>query len=114
MKYTVATEHLDWDLSFLSKKLSALVDEWRDQWRASLPQSDEPPVPPSNKLLRTPSGKHLRTLSGKLPVIPQSPEVHPEQVIEDNLMVNLEEGDDSDDNLERINDPRGVLDHQGD
>ena len=24
------TEHLDWDLSFLGTKLSALVDEWHD------------------------------------------------------------------------------------
>ena len=28
--YTVATEHLDLDLSFLGPKLSTLMDEWRD------------------------------------------------------------------------------------
>ena len=57
---TVATKHLNWDLSFLGSKLSALVDEWRDQWRAFLPQSDKP----------------LRTPFGEPRVIPQPLEVH--------------------------------------
>ena len=100
--YTMVMEHLDWGLSFLSEKLSALVDEWYDQWRATLPQSDEPPVRPSDELLRTPSSELL--------MIPPPLEVHPEQVIKDNSVVNLDEGDDSDDGLERIDDPRGVLD----
>ena len=34
-----------------------------------------------------------------------------EQVIEANTVINLEEGDGSDDDLKQINDPRGVLDH---
>ena len=55
--YTVATEHLDWDLSFLGSKLSAMVDEWRAGWRAFLHQSDGPLVPPSDELLRTPSSE---------------------------------------------------------
>ena len=38
--YTVATERLNWDLSFLGSKLSAMVDGWR----ASLPPTDEPPI----------------------------------------------------------------------
>ena len=85
--YTVVTEHLDWDLSFLSKKLSALVDKWRDQWRASLPQlqSDEPLVPPSDELLRPLFGELPRPSSSELPVIPPPPEVHPKQVIEGDL-----------------------------
>ena len=43
---------------------------------------------------------------------PPSLEVPPEQVIEGDLMVNIEESDGSGDDLERIDDPRGVLDHQ--
>ena len=97
-------EHFDWDLSFLCEKLSALVDEGCDQWCASLPHSDEPLVPPSDELPRTPSSER--------PVILPPLEVHPKQVIEDNPIVNVEEGDEGDDNLERIDDPRGVLDHQ--
>ena len=97
--YTVATEHLDWDLSFLGLKLSAMVDKWHVGWRASLPLSDEPPVPSFDELLRTPSGK--------LMVIALPLEVHLEQVIDADPVVNLKESDENRDDLERIDDPRG-------
>ena len=80
----MATAQPDWDLSFLGKEMNALVVEWR----ASVPLSDKPPVTP--------------------PPL----EDHPKQVIEVDLVINLEEGDGGDDDLERIDDPRGILDHQ--
>ena len=82
--YTVVTKRLDWDLSFLGAEMSALVAEWR----APVPSSDEPSV--------------------TLPPL----EYRFEQVIEAYLVINLEKGDDLDDDLEWIDDPRGVLDHQ--
>ena len=63
--------------------------------------SDEPLVPLSSEL--------PVTLSSKPPAL--TPEVHPEQVIEANLVVNLEESDRSEDDLEQIDDLRGILDH---
>ena len=56
-------------------------------WCALVPPFDEPPVTP-------PPLKDCV-----------------EQVIEANTVINLEEGDGSDDDLKQINDPRGVLDH---
>ena len=66
------------------------------QWRAPVPPSDEPLVPQSYEPL----------------VILLPPKDHPEQVIKANSVVNLEEDDGGDDDLEQIDDPRGVLDHQ--
>ena len=86
--------------------------EWGDQWCASLPPSDEPLAPPSVELPVPPSGGLLRTPSSELPTIPPPPEVHHEQAIEDDPVVEIEESDGSGDNLEGINDPSGVLDHQ--
>ena len=57
------------------------------KWCAPIPSSEEPlvtPPPPVDRL---------------------------KQVIKVNLVINLEEGDHSDDDLERIDDPRGILDH---
>ena len=51
-------------------------------------------------------------LSGKPLVTPSPLEVHHEQDIEADPMVNLEESDGSGDDLERIDDLRGILDHQ--
>ena len=50
-----------------------------------------------------------RTPSGELRVIPPPPEAHREQVIEDNLMVQIEESDGSEDDVERMDNPDGVL-----
>ena len=61
------------------------------EWHAFVPPSDEPPVPPSGEPL----------------VTPPPPEDHPEQVIEADPVINLEEGDGSGDDLEGINDPQG-------
>ena len=47
-------------------------------------------------------------LSDEPPATPLPPEDLPEQVIETNPVINPEEGDD----LERIDDPRGISDHQ--
>ena len=93
--YTMVTKQLDWDLSFLSAKLSSMVAEWR----AFIPSSDEPPIPQFSK--------PPVTLSSEPLVTPPPLKDYPKQVIE----ANLEEGDGSGDNLERINDPRGILDH---
>ena len=71
-------------MSFLGEEISALVTEWR----ALVSLSDEPLV------------------------APPPPKDHPEQVIEANLVIDLEEGDGGDDDLEQIDDPRGNLDHQ--
>ena len=73
---TVATKLLDWDMSYLGEDLSVQVDKRCDQWRASLPQSDERPTPPFVELPAPPSG--TRTLSGELPMIPHPLEVHHE------------------------------------
>ena len=82
--YTVVTSQPDWDFSFLGKEMSALVVKWRV------------PVP----------------LSDDLPVSPLPPEDHPEQVINADPIIHLEEGDVIDDDLEQIDDPREILDHQ--
>ena len=71
-------------MPFLCEEMSALVAEWR----ALVPPSNEPPV------------------------TPPPPKDHPKQVIEVNLVINLEKGDGGDDDLEQIDDPRGILDHQ--
>ena len=92
--YTVATKHLNWNLSFFGEKLSALVDEWCDQWRAFLPQSDKPPFPPSDEL--------PRPLSSEFLVTPPPLEVFPEQVIESDPVVNIEENDENEDALGRM------------
>ena len=110
--YIVAREHLNWDLSFLGEKLNAQVVAWHDQWRASLPPSDEPPAPPSAEVPASSLSGLQRTSSGEVPAIPPLLEVHREQVIEDDPVVQIEESDGSEDNLEQINDPSGVLDHQ--
>ena len=102
--YTVAMQHFDQDSSFLCQKLNALVNKQRDQWRASLLQSEEPFIPPSDELPRTPSGE--------LSVIPPPLEVHPEQVIKGDLVVQIEENDRNGDDLEQIDDPKRVLDQQ--
>ena len=81
--YTLATSQPNLDLSFLGEEMSTLVAEWR----ASVLPSDEPLVTPP----------------------PQ--EVRPEQVTKADLVINLEEGDGVDDDLEWIDDPRGILDH---
>ena len=69
---------------FLGKEMSALEVEWR----APIPPFDEPLV------------------------TPPPPEDCPEQVIEADPVIDLEEGEDTDDDLEQINNPRGILDHQ--
>ena len=74
--------------------------EWRDQWRVSFFPFDDPPASPSDKF--------PRTSFGELPAIPPPLEVHHELVI---LVVQIEESDGSGDDLERIDDLRGVLDH---
>ena len=51
--------------------------------------------------------------SNKPPITLPPPEDRPKQVIKDNPVVNLEEEDDGDDDLERIDDPKGVMDYQG-
>ena len=85
--HTVPTERPDWDLSFLGAQLSAMVAKWR----ALVPQSCETYVP----------------LFGEPPVNPPPLEDYLEKIIEADPMVNLEEDDDD---LERINDPKGALD----
>ena len=70
--YTEETAQPDWDLSFLGEEMSIFVAKWHA------------PVPPSNELL--------------VPLPP--PKDRPEQVIEADLVINLEEGDDADDDLE--------------
>ena len=82
-------------------KLNEQVAVWRDQWRASLPPSDEPFASPSVEVL-APS-------SSEVPTIPPPPKVYHEQVIEDDLVVQIEESDGSRDDLEWIDNPNGVL-----
>ena len=55
--YTVATEHLDWDLAFLDAELNAQVVAWCDQWRVSIPLSDETPISRSVEVPVSLSGK---------------------------------------------------------
>ena len=100
--YTVATKQLNWDLSFLCTKLSAIMAECF----YSMSQFDKPLVPPSGEPPVTPSGEPLIT--------PPPLEYRPKQVIEADPVIKLEEGDESGDDLERIDDPRGILDHQDD
>ena len=68
--YTVVMEHLDWDLAFLGAELNAQVVVWHDQWRASLPPSDEPSASPSAEVPTPPSRE--------VPTIPPPSEVHRE------------------------------------
>ena len=60
------------------------------EWLAPVPLSDDPPV-----------------------ALPPSEDCH-EKVIEAYPVINLEEGVGDDDDLERIDDPRGIRDHQND
>ena len=61
--------------------------------------------------LATPFDEPPVTSPGEPPVTPPPLEVHPEQVIEADSVINLEEGDGSGDELEQIDDSRGILDH---
>ena len=76
------------------------------EWHAS--------VPPSDELLIPLSGEPPIPLTSEPPVTPPPLEDRPKQVIEVDLMINLVEGDGSGDNVEWIDDPRGILDHQDD
>ena len=76
-------------LSFLGEELSALVVEWCDQWRASLPPFDEPPVAPPIEPPAPRLSDIQRTPFSELPVIPP-PKVHHEQGIEDDPVVQIE------------------------
>ena len=112
--YIVVTKHLNWDMSFLGKDLSAHMDECVSNGvLLSLSPSDEPHASPSTELLIPPLGDLLRTPSGQLLAIPPPPEVHREQVIEDDSVVQIEESDRSGDDLELIDDARRFLDHEG-
>ena len=78
---------------------------WRDQWRASLPPADEPLASPPTKVHAPLSGEALT-------IPPPSLEVHREQVIEDDSVVRADESDRNGDDVEQIDNPNNVLDHQ--
>ena len=101
--YTVATTFQDWDLTFLCEHLIDRIAAWRAEHRATHPPADERHVSPV--VVRPPSP------STELPAIPSPlPEVHHEQLIEDDPMPVVRAAE-SDGSVEQIDNPDDVLDH---
>ena len=100
----MATTRLDWDLIFLGEHLINQIAAWHDEHRATHPSANERPTSPTVVRLASPFVEPQT-------IPPPLPEVHLEQVIEDDPKPVVKAAV-SDGSVEQIDNPDGVLDHQ--